>query len=269
MTSDHAPLRLAASDGGSTHLDNLPSPAALAVLAAQQRVEAMAEVPTVFVVHDDPRKHQIISALSESLGLPCRHYPSGLDFVDEYDHSVPGCLVCELRMAGISGLQLLRRLRRQGALLPVVFLTSRADVASAVRAMRAGAVHVLTDPCDEGELLEVLEEALAEDKRQRLRALQEQQFQGRLATLTIKQKELLEMILQGKSSRVIAKELARSVRAIELRRSRMMERLNVQSLVELVEFALVARFTNGGSLTSVGRNGNGKGPAELAARVEL
>lgn len=146
----------------------------------------------------------------------------------------------EVRIPDVNGLEIQERLAAQGAVIPVVFLTTQTTVSIAVRAMRVGAVHFMEKPFREHELWDTVQEAILLDARRRRAAERCETLEGQLAQLTPKEQQVLEMIAEGKSKQVIASKAGISVRTVELRRSRLMKKLGLSNLIELVVFALSA-----------------------------
>ena len=201
--------------------------------------------PTVFLVDADGPTRDAVRELVHTMNLPCEAYTSGQAFLDAYVPLRAGCVVLEVRIPDVNGLEIQQRLAAQGATIPVVFLSAQAAVSIAVRAMRGGAVHFLEKPFRDHELWDTIKEAILLDAKRRRAAAEREALEGQLADLTPGQWQVLEMIAQGKSKQTMASEAGVSVRTIELRRSRLMTKLGLGSLVELVSFALTA--CNGGS----------------------
>jgi FixJ family two-component response regulator len=196
--------------------------------------------PTVFVVGEDTATSDAIRGLAGLINLRCQTYSSGEDFLRAFDRTQCGCLVTELEIPGISGLQLQQRLAAEGVTLPVVFLTAHATLPIAVRAMRAGAFHFLEKPPHEQELWDVIQDAVTVDRERREAAQREEQVRKQLAVLTIKEERVLRMLGEGKPNRVIAKELDLSIRTIEVHRAALMKKLGVHTPEELVRFAVAS-----------------------------
>ena len=198
------------------------------------------ELPTVFVIDPDTATRSTISALVSGMNYCCRTFASGREFFAAYADSGLGCLVLEVKIPDMSGLQIQRRLSRISATLPQVFLTTHDDVAMAVELMRGGAVNYLQKPLRPLELLNAVQEAVALDHYRRKTQQRRQRLLERLATLTIKQREVLKMIAEGESTRSMATLLQVSPRTIELRRSGLMKKLGLRSTASLLHFALLA-----------------------------
>ncbi len=198
-------------------------------------------VPTVFLVDEDEATQRVLAELAASMQYGFQGFSSGQEFLDALDPDQPGCLIVEVRLRGISGLQLQRSLAAKELALPVLFLTAHADVPTAVRAMRAGAVHFLEKPFREAEMWDAIHEAILLDGNGRKRLVRRRFIEERLQRLTIKQEQLLELLVQGKPTRAIAAELGVSVRTVELRRAKLMKRMEVSTLPELLQLALASR----------------------------
>ncbi len=196
--------------------------------------------PTVFVVDRDRRTLSSVGNLARMMNLRCRAYTSGRKFLKEYNGSQPGCVVLEVKIPDLSGLEIQRRLAAEGHAATLVFLTSHRDVSIAVQAMRAGAVHFLEKPFRTRELWDAIEEAVRLDRQRRRAEQRQRKLRQRLQAVTPKQRQVLKLIAKGKSTREIAANLGITVRGVELRRQALMKTLKAQSLVELVYYALVA-----------------------------
>ena len=196
---------------------------------------------SVFVVDDDPGARESVAALVKSRGLQVLTFGSAEDFLEAYNPSQRGCLVVDVRMPGMSGLELQERLASMGSTLPVIIITGHADVPMAVRAMHAGAVTFLEKPTAEQELLANIEKALEHENRVQKEQAMRAEVETRLATLTPAEKEVLEKLLAGKPNKVIASELDLGLRTVELRRSNVMKKMQCDSLAELVRMVLTVR----------------------------
>jgi len=194
--------------------------------------------PVVYVVEDDEALRSLLRALTQSIGLTCRTFPSANRFLEQYDPRQPGCLVLDVFMPGMSGLELQDELNRRGAVIPVIFITGHADVASAVAAVRHGAFNYLQKPFSNSELIATVREALALDRRSREMLAQQDAIRDRLASLTPREREVLELIVRGLASKVMAEEMGLSKRTVELHRSRVMGKMGASSIAQLVRMFL-------------------------------
>jgi FixJ family two-component response regulator len=206
----------------------------------------MEMTPTVYIVDEDALARSAVCQSAGMMNLRCEEYASGQAFLDALDPSRPGCVLMELKIPDLNGFELQRRLASQAPALPVVFITRHATVSTAVRAMRAGAMHVLQKPVREHELFDVLQEAMHRNQQRRSARKEAEDSKRRVADLTAGEQQLMEMIVAGESTRAIAARLGVCVRTVELRRARLKRKLKVQSLAELLQLALTAK--NGHSL---------------------
>lgn len=195
---------------------------------------------TVHIVDDDPAVRQSMSLLVRSMGLRPEAFASANEFLDQCDGSRPGCVLLDLRMPGLSGMELLELMQRHKMPLPVIIISAHGDVPTAVRAMRSGALNFLEKPCRDQQLWEAIQEALRYDDRIRRELSQRTRLRARLDKLTEGEREVLVRLIDGKSNKVIASELGMSVRTIEVRRSKLMDKMKAESLAELVRFAMAA-----------------------------
>lgn len=196
----------------------------------------MAE-PTVFIVDDDEAVRDSVKELAASVGLHTETFRSALEFLEAFDAARPACLVLDVRMARMSGLALQEKLEEMGARIPIVFISGHGDIAMAVNAVKAGAVDFVQKPYHEQQLLDAINAALAKDAALRAAAGNDRGLAERVAALTAREREVMELALKGLSNKVIAKELGISHRTVELHRSRVLEKLGVSSVTELVRLA--------------------------------
>ena len=196
---------------------------------------------TVFIVDDDEAVRDSIKELVVSVGLAAETYASAIDFLAKFEERRTGCLVLDLRMARMSGLALQARLNDLGSRLPIVFITGHADVPTAVSALRAGALSFVTKPYREQELLDSINEALARDAARHNAAVRDTRFAATLETLTEREREVMDLAVTGLPSKEIAQRLGISHRTVELHRSRVLEKLGVGSIVELIRIAAERR----------------------------
>jgi FixJ family two-component response regulator len=193
-----------------------------------------AAAPIVYIVEDDQALRSLIKALAQSIGVATREFSSADGFLEHYDPRQPGCLVLDIFMPGMSGLELQDELNRRGAVIPVIFITGHADVASAVAAVRHGAFHYLQKPFRNSELIASVREALELDRRSRQMLAQQDAIRDRIASLTPREREVLELIVRGLASKVMAEEMGLSKRTVELHRSRVMDKMGAHSIAQLV-----------------------------------
>jgi FixJ family two-component response regulator len=202
--------------------------------------ETSSEEPTVFVVDDDPGIRDSVTWLFQSVGLPVETYGSAQEFLDRYVPSRPGCLILDVRLPGMGGLDLLEALRRRGATLPVIVVTAFGEVHSAVRAMKSGAIDVMEKPTRDQVLLDRVQQALDLDRRTRVSLASRAEAAARYARLSKREVEVLRLIIAGKANKVIASELTRSPKTVESHRAAIMRKLGVHSTAELVRVVMLA-----------------------------
>jgi FixJ family two-component response regulator len=197
--------------------------------------------PIVFVVDDDDAVRSGISLLLRSAGLASKMYPSADAFIAAYDPSVGGCLLLDVRMPGISGLELQEKLRERGIELPIIMLTGHADVPMAVRAMKHGAIDFLQKPFNDQLLLERIRQALELDRKHRERRHAVAEWRRRYEQLSARERDVMSLIVAGKANKVIACDLNISERTVEVHRRRVMEKMGVKSVAELVQASLTTQ----------------------------
>jgi FixJ family two-component response regulator len=194
----------------------------------------MSAEPTIFVVDDDEAVRRALTSAGALLGHPVRAFASATEFLDAYDATQPGCIVLDIKMPGMTGLELQRKLADEGVAIPIVMISGHADVRIAVEAMTLGAITLLEKPFRLDELLAHLRRAIEKDRTERETRNKAADIDARLAALTPKEREVLDMIATGKTNRVMAEELQLSVRAVEDRRARLMKKVGAHSVAELV-----------------------------------
>lgn len=193
---------------------------------------------TVYVVDDDPAMLAMLEAMIATLGVEVRVYASAREFLDQYRPAPIACLVCDLRMPDIDGVELQKRLKAVGAPLPMIFLTGFAEVSVAVEAMRQGALDFLEKPFSAQALLAKIQSGLDRSKSQYTQWREDQAKQARVALLTPRERAIARLVVDAKSSREISELLHVSVRTVENHRTRILEKLHVDSTVELVKLFL-------------------------------
>jgi len=207
-------------------------------------IEAMS-VPTVFIVDDDEAYLDSVQELVHSVGLVSEGFRSAAEFLERLDPARAGCLVLDVRMAHMSGIALQARLKEIGARIPIVFISAHGDIATAVNAVKAGAVDFVQKPYHEQQLLDAINEALRRDAHARTLAADADGAAGwtatlaqRAAVLTTREREVMTLALKGLPSKMIAKELGISHRTVEQHRSSLLDKLGVGSITELMRLAL-------------------------------
>jgi len=196
--------------------------------------------PTVFVVDDDPSVRRALRRLIESVELNVETFAAADEFLDGYDPARPGCLVLDVRMPGVSGLDLQETLASREVLLPVIFITGYGDVPTTVRAMKGGAVDFIEKPFNEQVLLDAIHRAIEQDARLRRERAERAEILSRVARLTPREREVLTRVVAGKMNKQIAAELGTSEKTIKVHRARVMSKMQAESLAELVVLAQIA-----------------------------
>jgi len=195
--------------------------------------------PTVFVVDDDEAVRASLRLLLKSLGIRAITNSSAAEFLAEYDPEHPGCIILDVRMPGMSGLELQDELNRRGAIIPVIFITGHGDVPMAVEAMQHGAVDFLQKPFSDKDLTNRIQQALSIDLRNRALLGEKEIMRARLAALTPREIQVLRLVTLGKSNKVIAGDLDLSQRTVELHRAHLMEKMGASSLAHLVRMTMI------------------------------
>jgi two-component system, LuxR family, response regulator FixJ len=196
--------------------------------------------PTVFVVDDDEGVRNSLRFLLKSLGIACRALSSANEFLDTYKPDQPGCLVLDVRMPGMSGIELQQQLNVRGAVIPVIFITGHGDVPMAVEAMQQGAFDFLQKPFREQDLIDRIQRALERDSRTRATLAEHANIRKSLESLTPREREVMILMTRGLANKVMAAELGLSQRTIEIHRARVMEKSGAASLAQLVRMVLNA-----------------------------
>jgi FixJ family two-component response regulator len=189
---------------------------------------------TVFVVDDDADSRDSLAYLLTTVGLTTRAFSSAAEFLKSVDIHQAGCLICDVRMPEISGLDLLERLSATGFILPVIFITAFADVPMAVRALKSGAVEFVEKPFEAKGMLARIRNALQQDQRRRQQIAQWSEVEQRVVSLTDKERETLVFVRDGAPNKAIATKLQITERAVEMRRAALMKKMQVHSLAELI-----------------------------------
>jgi two-component system, LuxR family, response regulator FixJ len=203
----------------------------------------MAEAPLVHVVDDDEAVRDSLNMLLESAGLSVRTYDSATAFLIALPNLTAGCVLTDVRMPGLDGLELQRRLRELGVRLPVIFMTGHGDVPIAVEALKAGAADFLEKPFDDTQVLAAISSALAVSQRTHDEEAAVAQIAARIASLTPREREVLDRLVAGQPNKTIAYDLGSSPRTVEVHRARVMEKMGVRSLPELVRMTIAAERT--------------------------
>ena len=202
----------------------------------------MAETPsTVYIVDDDEAVRESLGLLLDSVDQVSAAFASANEFLAAYDEDMAGCIVLDIRMPGMNGMELQKRLNDMNSILPIIFVTGHGDVPMAVEAIQHGAVDFIQKPYREQDLLDKINKALQLDATERADLTEKKLIQERLETLTPRETEVMDMMIEGKANKVIAIDLGISQRTVEIHRSRVMEKMNTHSLAHLVRMALAVR----------------------------
>jgi len=193
---------------------------------------------TVYIVDDDQAIRHAMELLMRSVGLVYEIFHSGDDFLSNHTNDRAGCLVLDIRMPGLGGLELQEKLNDMGSTLPIIFITGHGDVPMAVEAMQKGAVDFIQKPFRDQELLDRISEALTTDQQRRSAREEKAEVLSRIEKLTNRERQVLDLVVTGKPNKVIAYELGVSQRTVEIHRARVMEKMQAKSLADLVRMHL-------------------------------
>ena len=189
---------------------------------------------TVFIVDDDDAVRDSLEDLVDSVGLKAEIFASAQEFLAAYDPLRAGCLVLDIRMPGMSGLELQERLGERQAVLPIIFITGHGDIPMAVEAMRRGAVDFIQKPFRDQDLLDRINSALAQGVGRREDMEEQRVIEERIHSLTRRERQVMEMVVEGKANKVIAIDLGLSQRTVEVHRANVMEKMRTKTLADLV-----------------------------------
>ena len=200
--------------------------------------ELKPELPTVYVVDDDESIRELLTWLMRSNGIAVSAFAGAQQFLKSYKTGAPGCLIVDLYMPGMSGLELQHYLIEHDIVIPVIFMSARADVAKAVSAVKQGAIDFIEKPFDYKKIVALAQDCLFRDQLLRRARSNLDIKQARLALLTHREREVMQLVVSGKINRVIADELQIGAKTVEAHRAKIMEKLEVDSLAELVQIAM-------------------------------
>lgn len=197
----------------------------------------MSQEPTIFVVDDEPDVRAALGMLIKSVGLTPEIYESPQAYLDAYDASRPGCLVLDMRMPGMSGLDLQAKLSDMGAHPPIIMISGHGEIPNAVQAVQSGAVDFLQKPVTDQLLLDRIQQALRLDTENREKFNECRELDARYALLTPREREVMQGVISGKLNKTIADELSVSTRTVEIHRAHVMEKMEAGSLSALVQMS--------------------------------
>jgi FixJ family two-component response regulator len=193
----------------------------------------------VFVIDDDQAVRDSLALLLKSMGQKARLFDSAQAFLDQYDPDMSGCIVLDIRMPGMSGVELQQRLKAMRCTIPVIFVTGHGDVPMAVEAMHQGAFDFIQKPFRDQELLDRINQALSWDNEHRSEDERRRGVEERFSSLTPREREVMDCVVRGLANKVIAMDLDLSQRTVEIHRARVMEKMNARSLADLVRMSLL------------------------------
>lgn len=193
--------------------------------------------PTVFIIDDDPAIRSSLQWLLDSVNIKNLAFSSAEDFLKHYSIYMVGCIILDIRMSGMSGLQLQQKLNEQPHPIPIIFITGHGDVPLAVRAMKQGAIHFMEKPFDDQELLETINVAIAKDKENRKQRIDIITLQARHSNLTDREAQVFDLVVQKMANKDIAEKLNIKIKTVEFHRSHVMEKMYAETLHDLLEMA--------------------------------
>ena len=196
-----------------------------------------AAVPIVFIIDDDRGMRQAIQDLVESVGLLAESFATGEEFLKRKRNNDPSCLVLDVRLPQMSGLDFQRRLAETGMQIPIIFVTAHGDVPMSVKALKSGAVEFLTKPFRDQDLLDAIQQALQRDRAERDRRAEIHDVQERYHTLTAREREVMALVVSGLLNKQIASEIGASEATVKIHRGHVMQKMQAGSVVELVRMA--------------------------------
>ena len=195
----------------------------------------------VYVVEDDEAVRDSLEMMLVSMEHKVHSFPTANEFLEQYDESMAGCIVLDIRMPGMDGMELQKELNSKNSILPIIFVTGHGDVPMAVEAMQQGAIDFIQKPYREQELLEKIKAALELDAEQRTSLIEKKEIQRKLDELTPRELEIMNMMIDGHANKVIAIDLDISQRTVEIHRSRVMHKMGTHSLAHLVRMIMSVR----------------------------
>jgi FixJ family two-component response regulator len=198
--------------------------------------------PTVHIIGDDAASHQSLARQVKAGGWQVEVHKSADKFIHDHDYHQPGCILLDVKVPGDEDLELLKSLGGERFYLPVIVVSAKTEVSTVVCAMRAGALNFLEKPCSKEELSDAILEALECDAANRKQFMRHKKIQRRIDRLTAGEQEVLRMVVAGKSNSAMASALGLSVRAVEVRRAKLMRKMHAESLAELVQLTIYAAY---------------------------
>jgi two-component system, LuxR family, response regulator FixJ len=202
------------------------------------KAEVAVSAATIYVVDDDDGMRRALSLLLNTVGYKTAAFASPKEFLDKFQPDTAGCLVLDIRMPGMSGLELQQHLNRMGSMLPVIFITGHGDVPMAVQAMKEGAFEFVQKPFRDQDLLDRINHALEQDKENRGTLARRADVLHRVESLTPREKQVMAMVVDGAANKVIAVDLGLSERTVEIHRAKVMEKMGARSVAHLVKLQM-------------------------------
>lgn len=201
----------------------------------------MPDEATVYLVEDDDAVRDSLQLVLESVGHKVSAFSRADSFLEKFSTAMAGCIVLDIRMPGMNGMELQRQLNNRNSILPIIFVTGHGDVPMAVEAMQRGAVDFVQKPYREEELLNKIQQAIAADVEARAALKEKQKIRQQLEELTPRERQVMDLMIEGKANKVIAYDLDISQRTVEIHRARVMEKMSVRSLAHLVRMVMAAQ----------------------------
>src|SRR5271168_438148 len=195
-------------------------------------------VPIIYVVDDDDGMRRALDALLSTVGYETAVYSRPSEFLANFKAEAPGCLVLDIRMPDMSGLEVQQQLNRMGSMMPVIFITGHGDVPMAVQAMKEGAFEFIQKPFRDQDLLDRINHALKQDAENRISVSRRAEVLHRVETLTPRERQVMDMVVDGAANKVIAIDLKFSERTVEIHRAKVMEKMGARSVAHLVKLQL-------------------------------
>lgn len=204
----------------------------------------MASEPAVFIVDDDASVRDAVRCMLEATGFRVETYVSGTDFLDRYDRSQQGCLLLDVQMPEMDGIELQRRLREEGVRLPIIMLTAHGNIPLAVNTVRMGAFDFIEKPFDDEDLISRIQEAIAQHVQLHIDPVEQALIRERLAILSDREREVLEKLVAGKWVKIIASELGTSPNTVKNQRTRILEKMEADSVPDLVRMVMISQMSS-------------------------
>ena len=212
------------------------------------RTTTISHGPTVYIVDDDPAVQQALRLSFRSVGCRTEVFSSAVQFLSAYHEQMCGCILLDVRMPDMSGLELQEKLNQRHSILPIIFMTGHGDVTMAVTAMQSGALDFIQKPFSDQDVIDRVTQAMSRDARNRSVLQEKNEIRKRLDSLTPREREIMDMVVNGKANKVIAGDLQLSQRTVEIHRARVMEKMLATSLAHLVRMVIAVDESESGDL---------------------